>query len=93
MPLEFETAYKSLKRNKASGIDDINSNIVTDSFEELKNPLFHIFRASLREGVFPDKIKTAKVSPIFKRGNNLQTENYRPVSVLPLFSKIFEKIM
>ena len=90
---EFETAYKSLKRNKASGIDDINSNIVTDSFEELKNPLFHIFRASLREGVFPDKMKTAKVSPIFKRGNNLQTENYRPVSVLPLFSKIFEKIM
>ena len=40
---EFETAYKSLKRNKASGIDDINSNIVLDFFEELKTPLFYIF--------------------------------------------------
>ena len=38
-------------------------------------------------------MKTAKVSPIFKRGNNLQTENYRPISVLPVFSKILEKIM
>ena len=90
---EFETAYKSLKRNKASGIDDINSNIVLDFFEELKTPLFYIFRASLREGVFPDEMKIAKVSPIFKGGNNLQAENYRPISVLPVFSKILEKIM
>ena len=49
---EFETAYKSLKRNKASGIGDINCNIVLDFFEELRNPLFYIFRALLREGVF-----------------------------------------
>ena len=90
---EFETAYKSLKRNKASGIDDINSNIVVVFFEELKTPLFYIFRASLREGVFPDEIEIAKVSPIFKGGNNLQAENYRPISVLPVFSKILEKIM
>ena len=89
---EFETAYKSLKRNKASGIDDINSNIVVVFFEELKTPLFYIFRASLREGVFPDEIKTAKVSPIFRGGNNLQVENYRPISVLPDFSKILEKL-
>ena len=45
---ECETAYKSLKRNKASGIDDINSNIVLDFFEELKTPLFYIF-SSLAE--------------------------------------------
>ena len=51
---EFETAYKSLKRNKVSGIGDINSNIVLDFFEKLKIPLFYIFRASLREGDFPD---------------------------------------
>ena len=38
-------------------------------------------------------MKIAKVSPIFKGGNNLQTENYRPISVLLLFSKILEKIM
>ena len=90
---EFETAYKSLKRNKASGIDDINSNIVLDFYEELKTPLFHIFRAWLSEGFFPDEMKIAKVSPIFKEGNNLQTENYRSISVLPVFSMIFNKII
>ena len=87
---EFEAAYKSLKRNKASGIDDINSNIVLDFFEVLKTPLFYIFRASLKEGVFPDEMK---VSPMFKGGNNVQAENYRPVSVLPVLSKILGKIM
>ena len=90
---EFETAYKSLKRNKASGIDNINCNIVLDFFEELKTPLFYICRASLTEGVFPDEMKIAKVIPIFKAGNNLQTEDYRPISIFPVFSKILEKLM
>ena len=61
---EFETAYKSLKRNKAFGIDDIN-NIVLDFFQELKTPLFYIFQALLRETVFPDKMKI--VLPVFSK--------------------------
>ena len=60
---EIETAYKSLKCNKASGIDDINRNILLDFFEELKTSLFYIFRTSLRQGIFPDEMKIAKVSP------------------------------
>ena len=71
---EFETAHKSLKRNKVSGIDNINCNVAQDFFEELKTPLFYICQASLMEGVFPDEMKIAKVSPIFKGGNNLQAE-------------------
>ena len=55
--------------------------------------LFYIFWALLRQGVFPDEMKIAKVSPIFKESNNLKVENYRPISVLPIFSKILEKIM
>ena len=90
---EFGTAYKSIKRKKASGIDDINSNIVLDFFEKLKTTLFYIFRAWLRKEVFPDEMKIAKASPIFKGGNNLEAENYRPISVLPVFSKILEQIM
>ena len=90
---KIETAYKSLRRNKASGTDDINSNIVLDFYEELKTPLFHIFRAWLSEGFFSDEMKIAKVSPISKGGNNLQAENYRLISVLLVFSKIFKKII
>ena len=90
---EFQTVYKSLKRNKASGIDNMSCNIVLDFFEELKTPLLYICRASLTEGAFPDEMKITKVSPIFKGGNNLQAENCRQISILPVFSKILEKLM
>ena len=53
LPLkEFGAAYKSLKRNKTSGIDDINSNIVLDFFEGFQTPLFYIFRTLQREEFF-----------------------------------------
>ena len=55
--------------------------------------LLRIFRLSLEEGIFPDDLKTVKVTPIFKAGNENDFGNYRPISVLSCFSKIFEKIM
>ena len=90
---EFEKAFKSLQRNKAAGIDDINSNVVLDNFNGLQKPLFKIFKKSVEKGVFPDKLKIAKVTPIFKAGDSTESSNYRPISVLPIFSKILEKIM
>ena len=53
----------------------------------------HIFNLSLSTGIFPDKLKIAKVSPIFKNGEKDLFTNYRPISVLPCFSKILECIM
>ena len=90
---EFEKAFKSLKRNKSSGIDDINCNIILDTFQELGLPLFKIFQASISEGIFPDKLKLAKVTPIFKTGDSTESSNYRPISVLPIFSKVLERII
>ena len=52
-----------------------------------------IFNISLAKGVFPHKIKIAGVTPIFKKGNNTLVTNYRPISVLPCFSKLLERIM
>lgn len=52
-----------------------------------------IFNESLVEGVFPDCLKIARVIPIFKAGNSKLTKNYRPISMLPFVSKIFEKLM
>ena len=56
-------------------------------------PLLKIFNSSLRKGIFPDALKCAKVKPIFKSGDMSEVGNYRPISVLPFFSKILEKIM
>ena len=90
---EFEDAFKSLQRNKACGIDNVSSNIVIDVYDEIKQPLFQIFKHSFDTGVFPDSLKIAKVSPIFKSGDSSLLGNYRPISVLPVFSKILERIM
>ena len=66
---EYKTAFKSLKRNKAAGIDTINSNIVLDTYDEIKDILFLIFKTSLQQGTFPSKLKIAKVTPLFKLGD------------------------
>ena len=52
-----------------------------------------IFHSSFNEGIFPEQLKVAKVSPIFKVGNIEEIGSYRPVSVLPIFSKVLERIM
>ena len=84
---EFEEAFKSLKRNKAAG------NIITDAYDTLQNILFHVFKVSTEQRIFPDSLKTAKVAPIFKSGDKDNVSNYRPISILPVFSKVLEKIM
>ena len=62
---ELKRTFFSLKPNKISSYDNINVNVVKKIYEELKVPLMHIFNLSLSTGIFPDKLKIAKVSPIF----------------------------
>ena len=52
-----------------------------------------IFHSSFNEGIFPEQLKVAKVSSIFKVGNIEEIRDYRPISVLPIFSKVLEGIM
>ena len=90
---ELKRAFFSLKPKKTPGYDNINVNVVKKVYEELKSPLMQIFNLSLSTGIFPDKLKIAKLSPIFKNGEKNLVTNYRPVSVLPCFSKILKHIM
>ena len=53
----------------------------------------YIFNLSLPKGIFPDDLKIARVTPAFKAGNENKVGNYRPISILPCFSKILERIM
>ena len=54
---------------------------------------FMIFYSSFNEGIFRQQLKVAKVSPSFKVGNIEEIGNYRPISVLPIFSRVFQRIM
>ena len=84
--------FFSLNTNKSSGADEINFNVIKHCFGELCRPLKYLFDSQLKSGVFPDLIKIAIVSPVFKTGDTADVSNYRPVSVLPCFSKILERV-
>ena len=90
---ELKEAFFSLKLNKSPGYDEISFNVIKKCFGSLHKPLLHIFDQSLRNGIFPDELKIAKVTPLFKKGIDSDLGNYRPISVLPCFSKVLEKIM
>ena len=59
----------------------------------MKNILFHVFKVSIKQGIFPDSLKIAKVTPIFKSGAKDNISSYRPISILPVLSKVLERIM
>ena len=82
-----------MKINKSVGYDDISFNIVKTCFGVFHKPPLHRFNLFLQTGIFPDKLKIVRVPPLFKGGENYELGNYRPISVLPCFSKILEKIM
>ena len=90
---ELHRAFHTLKLNKSTGYDDISANVVKTCYDELLFPLKFIFNKSIKTGVFPDKLKIAKVTPIFKSGESTSLTNYRPISILPCFSKLLERIM
>ena len=91
---EFETAFKSLRRNKAAGIDNsISSTINLDVYEEIENILFSAFKSSLQQGICPNILKIAKVTPLFELDGPENVSNYRPISVFPVFSEILERII
>lgn len=65
--------------------------IIKKSFGFICEPLLHIINLSLTSGIFPAKLKIAKVIPICKADDPCLVENNRPTSILPNFSKMFEK--
>ena len=74
------------KEIKHLGFNNISSNTLK-SYDEIKDLLFHIFSRSLDTAVYLDKLKIAKITPIFKSGDESLLTNYRTISVLPMFSK------
>ena len=74
-------------------MDPFKTSIIKSIKNEITEALVVIFNKSLEEGNFSDLLKIAKVLPIYKGGNNDNPVNYRPISYLTTFDKIFEKIV
>jgi hypothetical protein len=82
---------KSMPTSKATGLDGFGVHILKISAPAIVASVTRICNLSIETGKFPDKWKEARISPIFKGGKRENCSNYRPVSVLPILSKILEK--
>ena len=89
---EVIAIIKTLKSKKCSVLD-FSPSIIKDNAHLLAQPLVHLFNQSINQGTFPNQLKHALIVPIFKKGSKTNTNNYRPISLLNIFSKIFEKLM
>ena len=78
---------------EAAGTKNIPIEFIKISSECISVVLSNIFNKCIQAGVFPSKLKVAKITPMHKGGYTFKATNYRPISVLPPFSKIFEKII
>jgi hypothetical protein len=92
-PNEIIKTINNLSSSKATGYDDISPYVIKYAANLIASPLSNLFNLSFESGTFPDKLKTAKVTPLFKSDDRRKITNYRPISVLPVFSKIIEKLM
>ena len=92
-PADILNTTAKLKTKTSKGHDHISTKIVKHSIDHITLPLTHIINQSLTTGIVPQQMKTARVIPIFKSGNKNTFSNYRPISILPAFSKILEKVM
>ena len=90
---EVSKLLEALPTRKATGLDNISSRLLKEATPVIAPSLTNIINLSLSTGVFPDKWKYAKVFPIFKEGERSDPNNYRPISVLPVVSKLIERIV
>ena len=86
-------AIDNLENKNSSGHDGISNKVLKYIKLELSNSLTLIVNQMLTTGIFPDSFKKSKITPIFKKGDSSLFVNYRPISLLPTISKIFERII
>ena len=90
---DVKDIIKVLQLNKAHGPDEISVAMIKLCGDSLSLPLRIIFKNIIDTGIFPDQWKEANVTPVHKKKDKQTVSNYRPISLLPLFAKIFERIV
>ena len=90
---DVEKIVKNLASKNSSDHDGISARFLKRILETVTLPLTHIINQSLCTGIFPDRLKIAKVVPLFKKGDQHILDNYRPISLLPVVYKVFEIVV
>lgn len=90
---EIEKIVRGMINKASCGYDDLPITLIKNQIAILKGPLSYLFNKCFDEGIFPDQFKLARIVPVHKKGSTSDPKNYRPISLLPTLSKIFEKLI
>ena len=80
-----------LSVRKATGLDGISSKLLKMAAPVIATSITDLYNCSISTGVFPEEWKLARVVPVFKKGIRSDVNNYRPISIIPIIAKVFEK--
>lgn len=92
-PCEIFKIIQDLCNQAAAGYDEVKALPLKYTAHIASSILTHIINKMFETGYFPDELKIARVTPVYKGGGETEINNYRPISVLPMFSKIFERVI
>jgi hypothetical protein len=90
---EIKSIINFLKSKNSCGYDEISTMLLKICADYISVPLSYLCNQSMVVGAFPERLKYSKVKPLYKKGEKSCISNYRPISLLTAFSKIFEKVM
>jgi len=90
---EIENIVKTLKPKNSYGYNEISTKLLKITASFISLPLNYTCNKVLTKGIFPDRLKCSIIKPLYKKGNKRNVSNYRPISLLTSFSKIFEKVI
>ena len=80
-----------MKSTKATGLNGISGRLLKDAAPEVSEPIAYLINLTISTSTIPPEWKTAKVTPIYKSGDKSDPNKYRPISILPLISKVMER--
>jgi len=90
--IEIKSIIEGIKDSNSAGIDCLTTKVIKSNANALTPILKILINKSLSQGKFPEKLKTAKIIPVFKNKDKTEVSNYRPISILPVISKIYERV-
>lgn len=92
-PHDIHMVINDLKNKKSTGYDDVNTSSIKNVSKAICDVLSHITNLCIEQGVFPNDLKISIIKPLFKKGKRDEMSCYRPVALIPIFSKIIEKVI